>query len=64
MISKELKNVRFTYSDKIYKIIKLYGISPKSIGGEVELSKTEVFSLMRFLIRVCQKNFRSKKERR
>jgi len=58
MIKKELKNVRFTYSDKVFKIIRLYATG---MGEDVELSKTETFSFVRFAVRIFQREFRRRK---
>ena len=51
-IIKELKHARFTWDEK-------HGIfsveSPK--GNRIELNKVYSFALMRFIIRIAQKNF-------
>tara|TARA_Y100000592_G_scaffold64772_1_gene100844 strand:+ start:3037 stop:3297 length:261 start_codon:yes stop_codon:yes gene_type:complete len=51
-ITKDLKHARFTWDEK-------HGIfsveSPK--GNKIELNKVYSFALMRFIIRIAQKNF-------
>ena len=55
---KELKKCSFDYTDGILTITT-FGIG--ETGGLVKLSKVQMFSLMRFFVRVCQHNFRKKK---
>lgn len=52
MVIKELKFARFTWDDK-HGILSVE--SPK--GNKIELNKTYSFALMRFIIRIAQKNF-------
>ena len=51
-VIKELKHARFTW-DEAHGIFSLE--SPK--GHKIELNKVYSFALMRFIIRISQKNF-------
>jgi len=58
-IVKELKNIEFIYDDesKHFEITRDHGIS-----AYMNLNKVEAFALLRFMIRISQRNwFRSKK---
>jgi hypothetical protein len=57
-IVKELKNIEFIYDDesKRFEIMRDHGIS-----AYMDLNKVEAFALLRFIIRISQRNwFRSK----
>jgi len=57
-IVKELKNIEFIYDDesKRFEITRDHGIS-----AYMDLNKVEAFALLRFIIRISQRNwFRSK----
>lgn len=54
-ITKELKHARFTW-DEANKVFVVE--SPK--GNRLELNKLYSFALMRFIIRIAQKNFSKK----
>ena len=61
LLSKELKRCKFEWNGKVFIIATFFEDKAGGCCDSVELSKVEAFSLMRFLIRVAQKNFRSKK---
>tara|TARA_Y100000593_G_C4278524_1_gene321510 strand:+ start:1322 stop:1570 length:249 start_codon:yes stop_codon:yes gene_type:complete len=50
---KDLKKARFTWSGANKKL------TIRTEEGELELDKTYCFSLMRFILRISQKNFTS-----
>ena len=58
MIIKELKRCKFEWNGKVFRIATFFEDEAGGCCESVELSKVEAFSLVRFLIRVCQKNFR------
>lgn len=50
---KDLKKARFTWNDANKRL------TIRTEDGELELDKTYCFSLMRFILRISQKNFTS-----
>ena len=50
---KDLKKARFTWNDANKRL------AIRTEDGELELDKTYCFSLMRFILRISQKNFTS-----
>tara|TARA_S200002703_G_C3779136_1_gene240035 strand:+ start:752 stop:1006 length:255 start_codon:yes stop_codon:yes gene_type:complete len=54
-IKKELKNATFEWDEESKSLIVI-----DSIGNKVELNKIYSFALMRFIIRIAQKNFTKK----
>lgn len=53
-IHKELKNIRFSYS---FTEKKLYiGVQPEGKIIVIGMSRAEMFSLARFILRIAQKN--------
>ena len=49
---KDLKHARFTWDEKAKSLIV-----EQPLGNRIELDKTYAFALMRFVIRIAQKNF-------
>lgn len=54
-IKKELKNATFEWDEDSKSLIVI-----DSTGNKVELNKIYSFALMRFIIRIAQKNFTKK----
>jgi len=59
-IKKKLKNIEFIYDEeaKIFELLRGDGFS-----AHIDLNKIEAFALMRFIVRISQRNWmRSKKD--